>query len=1084
MEKFIQLGKKFGLEGEKLLDFVREQEEKEDKRRDEEREEKRREEECEEKRRQLQEEEEREERRRRQGEEREARCQEREIRKLQQEADLMRQKEAAEVAKREHELELARIAAMNGDGRTAERGDREDRAKAPKLPSFVDGKDNLDAYLQRFERFAKTAKWKKDGWASKLSALLSGRALEVYSHLSEDAAKDYDSVKIALMKRYDLTEDGYRRKFRVSKPEVDESPEQFIVRLDRYLLRWLELSNTARTFDGLKDLIVKEQFIDSCPKDLAIHLRQRAPETLAMIAKIADQYLEAHGKHLFSSVSRKPTVQPERDEVKNMQINPPALHCFKCNTRGHKAVNCPTLTKKCFLCGKQGHEARNCRSGGRRPGGQSKDGNPVQRGQVSASRLVQPPEVKPTDEEVKACIKDDKLLLACGKKIPLLSSACVEPLTGVRSKMPVVKGRVGEMPVDVLRDTGCSGIVVKRDLVSEDQFTGEFNVMLLIDNTARNVPIAKIDVDTSYLKGQVEAQCLPDAIYDLIIGNVPGARAADKPDPSWQVPVQEACAVTTRSQAKKAGEHIPLKVPDTKESPVVDREKLKQIERDDESLQKFWEKDDVVVRGQAETSFEVKGGVLYHVYKHPYVNRGKPLKQVMVPVQLRSRIMELVHGSIMGGHMGIKKTTDKIQSVFYWPGIQGDVTRYCKSCDVCQKTVNKGSVPKVPLEKMPLIDKPFKRVAIDLVGPIVPPSEDGHRYILTLVDFATRYPEAVPLKNIDTVAEVLVDIFSRLGVPEEILSDLGTQFVSECMKEVTRLLSIKQLTTTPYHPMCNGLTEKFNGTMKSMLKRLCNEQPRQWHRYINPLLFAYREVPQESTGFSPFELLYGRAVRGPMFILKELWTKELEEPEVKNSYQYVFELREKLEDTLKLVHTELQKAQNKGKHYYDRKTKVRKFVPGDKVLVLLPTNHNKLLMQWKGPFEVSAVVGLNDYRVRVKGKERVYHANLLKKYFEREDPVSVGAVAVGTNANISKNEQVESEVEEVDPVDSIDFLEIGGYVAKESVNDVTIGDNLSHEQRAEFMDLPNEFQSLFTEAPGTTSLAQHHIKLTSDQPVR
>ena len=355
----------------------------------------------------------------------------------------------------------------------------------------------------------------------------------------------------------------------------------------------------------------------------------------------------------------------------------------------------------------------------------------------------------------------------------------------------------------------------------------------------------------------------------------------------------------------------------------------------------YWEKDDVVVRGQAENTFEVKGGVLYRVYKHPYVNGGKPLKQVIVPVQSRNRIMELAHGSIMGGHMGIKKTVDKIQSAFYWPGIQGDVTRYCKSCDVCQKTVNKGSVPKVPLEKMPLIDKPFKKVAIDLVGPIGPSSEDGHRYILTLVDFATRYPEAVPLKNIDThdsVTEALVDIFSHLGVPEEILSDLGTQFVSECMKEVTRLLNIKQLTTTPYHPMCNGLTEKFNGPMKSMLKRLCSEQPRQWHRYINPLLFAYREVPQESTEFSPFELLYGRAVRGPMLILKELWTKEVEEPEVKNSYQYVFELREKLEDTLKLAHTELQKAQLKGKHYYDRKTKARKFAPGYKVLVLLPTD--------------------------------------------------------------------------------------------------------------------------------------------------
>ena len=451
----------------------------------------------------------------------------------------------------------------------------------------MDGKDDLDAYLQRFERFADTAKWHRTGWASKLSALLSGQALEVYSRLSEEAARDYDKVKIALMKRYDLTEDGYRRKFRASKPELDESPDQFIVRLDRYLLRWLELSDTERTFDGLKDLIVKEQFIDSCPKDLAIHLRERAPETLAQIAKIADQYLEAHGKHLFSPVSRKPVVPPEREEPKNTQTNSTPLQCFKCNARGHRAANCPTIGKRCFLCGKQGHEARNCRSGGRRSGGQSRDGNPVQRGQVSASCLVQQIESKPTAEEVKSCIKDDKLLLACGKKIPLLSSACVEPLSGERSKMPVVKGRVGEKSVNVLRDTGCSGIVVKKDLVSEDQFTGDFNVMLLIDNTARKVPIAKIDVDTPYLKGQVEAQCLPDPIYNLVIGNVPGARAADDPDPNWQD--HEVCVVTTRSQDKKAGESIPLIVPSTEGNPVVDREEPKQMQHVDSNLQEYEE---------------------------------------------------------------------------------------------------------------------------------------------------------------------------------------------------------------------------------------------------------------------------------------------------------------------------------------------------------------------------------------------------------------------------------------------------------------------------------------------------------------
>ena len=96
------------------------------------------------------------------------------------------------------------------------------------------------------------------------------------------------------------------------------------------------------------------------------------------------------------------------------------------------------------------------------------------------------------------------------------------------------------------------------------------------------------------------------------------------------------------------------------------------------------------------------------------------------------------------------------------------------------------------------------------------------------------------------------------------------------MKEVSRLLSMKQLVTTPYHPMCNGLVERFNGTMKQMLKRMCADRPKDWDRYLPALLFAYREVPQESLGFSPFELLYGRTVRGPMSILKEVGQKKLQ----------------------------------------------------------------------------------------------------------------------------------------------------------------------------------------------------------------
>ena len=246
----------------------------------------------------------------------------------------------------------------------------------------------------------------------------------------------------------------------------------------------------------------------------------------------------------------------------------------------------------------------------------------------------------------------------------------------------------------------------------------------------------------------------------------------------------------------------------------------------------------------------------------------------------------MAHDYLFGGHLGVKKTEDRIQTNFFWPGLHEDVTSFCRSCDVCQKTVARGSMPRAPLGEMPLIDQSFKRVALDLVGPTAPASDKGHRYTLTLVDYATRYPKAVPLKNIDTetVAEALLDMYSWVGVPEEVLSDLGTQFTSECMKEVSRLLSIRRLTTSPYHPACNGLVEKFNGTLKRMLRRLCHEQPRQWHRFINPLLFAHRETRQEATGFLPFELLYGRTVRGPVQILKELWSEEEEVPEVTTSY--------------------------------------------------------------------------------------------------------------------------------------------------------------------------------------------------------
>jgi len=116
------------------------------------------------------------------------------------------------------------------------------KTKMPKMPFFDENKDCMDAYLNRFERFADVQGWKKDSLAICLSALLRGKALDVYSRLPPEQASDYDSLKQALLKRYQLFEDGFKRKFRTAKPDIGEPPTQFITRLTSYLQRWVELA--------------------------------------------------------------------------------------------------------------------------------------------------------------------------------------------------------------------------------------------------------------------------------------------------------------------------------------------------------------------------------------------------------------------------------------------------------------------------------------------------------------------------------------------------------------------------------------------------------------------------------------------------------------------------------------------------------------------------------------------------------------------------------------------------------------------------------------------------------------------------
>ena len=293
-----------------------------------------------------------------------------------------------------------------------------------------------------------------------------------------------------------------------------------------------------------------------------------------------------------------------------------------------------------------------------------------------------------------------------------------------------------------------------------------------------------------------------------------------------------------------------------------------------------------------------------------------------------------------------------------------------------------GHSPGLPCGPFPLVEAPFDRVGTDIIGPLER-SAQGYRFVLVLIDYATRYPEAIPLRNISakSVAQALFHVISRVGIPKEILTDQGTNFMSRTMKELYGLLKVKAIRTSVCHPATDGLCERFNRTLKSMIRKFVQEDARNWHQWLDPLLFAVWEVPQASTGFSPFELLYGRRPKGVLDLIKENW--EEGSSDSKNEIQYVMDLRAKLHSLGVMSHEHLHQAQENQKRLYDRGTRLRDLTPGDKVLVLLPTSSTKLLAKWQGPFVVTRRVGDVDYKVERsdRGESRqIYHINLLKRW--------------------------------------------------------------------------------------------------------
>ena len=237
----------------------------------------------------------------------------------------------------------------------------------------------------------------------------------------------------------------------------------------------------------------------------------------------------------------------------------------------------------------------------------------------------------------------------------------------------------------------------------------------------------------------------------------------------------------------------------------------------------------------------------------------------------------------------------------------------------------------------------------------LPKSKRGRQYAVVFMDYLTKWPEVFPTTDQTslTIAKLLVEhIIPRHGVPRELLSDRGGSFLSQLIVELYQLLGIKKTSTTAYHPQTDGLIERFNRTLIDMLSKSVDKDPKEWESKLPFVLFAYRSSPQESTGFSPFYLLYGR---DPTLPIDEVLMPVPDQTFALTS-EYAEEVVENLQEAWTMARANIQKSQKKQKAYHDQRAEQPNYQVGDKVRVFMPAEkqgkNRKFARPYKGPFEI------------------------------------------------------------------------------------------------------------------------------------
>ena len=489
---------------------------------------------------------------------------------------------------------------------------------------------------------------------------------------------------------------------------------------------------------------------------------------------------------------------------------------------------------------------------------------------------------------------------------------------------------------------------------------------------------------------------------------------------------------------------------------------------------------------QVPVCYYVKNDILMRKWRPPDVSADDEWTvnhQIVVPRAYRPEILNLAHETPMSGHLGVNKTYHKILNHFFWPGLKSYVSQHCKSCHTCQMVGKPNqTIPKASLQPIPAFDEPFSRIIIDCVGPL-PKTKSGCQYLLTIMCASTRFPEAIPLRNIKTktFVKALVKFFTFVGLPRSVQSDQGSNFMSGIFQQVMHELGIKQYKSSAYHPESQGALERFHQTLKNMIRSYCFDTEKDWDEGIHLLLFAARESVQESLGFSLFELVFGHTVRGPLKLLKEKFLSD--DDSSLNLLQYVSDFKNRQSKACEAARSNLKSAQTKMKLHYDENAQDRNFEPGDKVLALLPIPGKPLQARYYGPYTVDKKLSDVNYTVNTperRKQKQLCRINMLKKYIDRDSSV-ISSVNLINTVPLEQN-QMDSE--------DMNFVKSDPASSKLKNTDILkdLDQKLSHlssDKRLELKQLILEYEHLFPDIPSKTDKIYHDVELIDgSKPVK